>query len=134
MKQLGVVACVLIATTACGTGSNVAPTVGFRATPAHGDIEVEAYPTAFDVVDKLGQAPADGEGHIHFYLDVDPIPTSPGKPAVTSDAGTYHATARTTHAWRDVSKGTHSLGVQLVNNDHTPLDPPVFAQQDVRVE
>lgn len=134
MRRLAVVACVLLATTACGSGDGAIPTVGFRATPTGGDVEVEAYPRDFEVVDKLGRAPSQGEGHVHFYLDVKQIPTTRGKPAVTSDDATYHATARTTHTWRDVPKGKHTLGVQLVNNDHTPLEPPVVAQQDVTVE
>lgn len=134
MRRLAVVASVLLAITACGSGGGAMPTVGFRATPSGGDVEVEAYPRDFQVVDKLGREASNGEGHVHFYLDVKQIPTTPGRPAVTSDGKTYHATAQTTYTWMDVPKGTHTLAAQLVNNDHTPLEPPVVAQQDVTVE
>ena len=89
---------------------------------------------AFRLVDKLGEAPKDGEGHVHFYLDVDEIPTTPGKPAVTADESTYHATAMAIYVWKDVPSGKHTFGVQLVNNDHTPLEPAVTSEQEVTVE
>lgn len=96
-------------------------------------VEVTAAPEGFDVVNKLGQAPADGEGHIHYYLDVDELPTTPGKPAV-SEEGTYHAEATTSYTWPDVEPGEHTFAVQLVNNDHTPLEPPVTAETTITVE
>jgi hypothetical protein len=77
----------------------------------------------FYIVDKLGQANAPGEGHIHYFLDAEP-PVMQGSPAVTA-AGTYAATTGTSHTWRNVGPGDHTFAVQLVNNDHTPLDPPV---------
>ncbi len=81
------------------------------------------------MVDKLSQASAAGEGHIHYYMDVDP-PTTPGQPAVTTE-DTYAATADIYHTWADVSPGLHTFGVQLVNNDHTPLNDPVAAEVTV---
>lgn len=100
-------------------------------TPGAGGVTVEVDVEGFDVMDKLGEAAAAGEGHVHFYLDQDP-PTTPGQPAVTAE-GTYHATATTSHTWEDVPAGTHTFAVQLVNNDHTPLDPPVVAEVTVEV-
>lgn len=126
----------LLALSACAPGSEESetPAVGLRATPAGHNVEVEAYPRSFRVVDKLGDEPASGEGHIHFYLDVEKIPTTAGRPAVTSDDSSYHATATATHVWKDLEPGKYMFGVQLVNNDHTPLEPPVTAQQEVAVE
>jgi hypothetical protein len=98
-----------------------------------GDVKVKASVTSFDVVDRLGEAPADGEGHIHYYLDAEQIPTAPGEPAVTDDGSTYHATAKTSHTWKDVEPGPHTFAVQLVNNDHTPLEPPITAATTVTV-
>jgi hypothetical protein len=72
-----------------------------------------------------------GEGHIHYYLDVD-IPTTQGQPAVTAP-GTYKATTATSITWDNVTPGTHTLGVQLVNNNHTPLSPPVITKVTVTV-
>lgn len=122
-------------TTATGTGTGpsvsiVKPAQG--STVAAGAVTVEAYVTGFSVVDKLGQAPVPGEGHVHFYLDQTPLPTTPGQPAITSQ-GTYHATATLTYAWPDVKAGSHIFSVQLVNNNHTPLQPPVTATVTVTV-
>jgi hypothetical protein len=98
-----------------------------------GGIEVEVDVSDFDVVDKLGEPPVDGEGHVHFYMDVASVPTTPGQPAVTAE-GTYHAEATTSYTWEDVPAGEHTFAVQLVNNDHTPLEPPVVAEVTVTVE
>ncbi|MEE9464193.1 MAG: PA domain-containing protein, partial [Candidatus Neomarinimicrobiota bacterium] len=67
-----------------------------------------------------------GEGHLHYYLDV-AIPVNQHRLAVTAP-GTYLATTETAVTWDNVSPGSHTLGVQLVNNSHTPLNPPVTAQ------
>lgn len=88
-----------------------------------GDATVRVSVANFDIVQKLGDPPREGEGHIHYYLDAEP-PTAPGEPAVTAQ-GTYAASARTSHAWEDLEPGEHTFYVQLVNNDHTPLEPPV---------
>jgi len=100
---------------------------------AAGDVTIEVDVDDFDVVDKLGEPAVNGEGHVHFYMDVDEVPATAGQPAVT-DEGTYHATATTSHTWEDVPPGTHTFAVQLVNNDHTPLDPPVVEEITVTVE
>ncbi len=72
------------------------------------------------------------QGHLHYYKDVADIPTTPGKPAVSAP-GTYVADTRLTVIWENVTPGTHTFGVQLVNNDHTPLSPPVTAKVTVTV-
>jgi len=97
-----------------------------------GDVTVAIRVEDFDLVDKLGEEAVPGEGHVHFYKDVAP-PTSPGQPAVTEE-GTYAVTTRTSHTWTDIEPGTHTFAVQLVNNDHTPLSPPVTDQVTVAVE
>ena len=104
------------------------------ATLEAGDIEVALDVGAFEVVDKLGMAPVAGEGHVHYYINVDEIPTTPGEPAVTDDETTYHAEATTAFTWQGVRPGTHTFGVQLVNNDHTPLEPPLTDEITVTVE
>jgi hypothetical protein len=76
--------------------------------------------------DKIGKSNVPGEGHIIYYLDVEP-PTSPGQSA-TTNPGTYEATTNDFHIWENVSTTTHTFSIQLVNNDDTPLDPPVIAQ------
>jgi len=90
-----------------------------------GNVTVTAAAFNFTLVDKLGKPNVAGEGHIHYFIDVD-APTTPGKPAVTA-AGTYAATAATSYTWPSVPVGSHYFSVELVNNDHTPLSPPVVA-------
>lgn len=55
----------------------------------------------------------DGEGHVHFVLDLMPI-------IVWESTEPYTLT--------DVPPGEHLLMVELVNNDHSPLSPPVSQQ------
>jgi photosystem II stability/assembly factor-like uncharacterized protein len=97
-----------------------------------GDVTVSVNVNNFKLVDKLGQANLPGEGHIHYFLDVTP-PTVPDKPAATA-AGTFVATAATSHTWSNLAPGNHSLSVELVNNDHTPLSPPVVATVNINVK
>jgi hypothetical protein len=85
--------------------------------------------TDFRLVDKAGDSNVQGEGHIHYYLDVEP-PAEPGKPAFTEE-GTYADTVETLYYWPEIGKGSHTFWVQLVNNDHTLLDPPVIASASV---
>ncbi|XUW99379.1 MAG: fibronectin type III domain-containing protein [Dehalogenimonas sp.] len=75
---------------------------------------------------------APGEGRVVYYLDV-PIPTTAGSSAL-SNAGTYKESESTTNAWTNLSSGVHILGVQLVQNDHTPFSPPIFATVSVTVK
>jgi outer membrane protein assembly factor BamB len=96
-----------------------------------GDITVSALALNFSLVDKLGTASVAGQGHLHYFMDVD-APTTPGAPAVTA-AGTYVPTAKTTNTWKNVAPGKHTFSVELVNNDHTPLNPPVVAKSTVTV-
>ncbi len=103
------------------------------ATVPAGDVTVTVEVSGFEVVDKLNAPATPGEGHVHFYMDVAQLPTTPGQPAVSAQ-GTYHASATTSHTWTDVPSGEHTFAVQLVNNDHTPLEPPVVAEVTVTVE
>ncbi|MFW6150969.1 MAG: plastocyanin/azurin family copper-binding protein [Chloroflexota bacterium] len=102
------------------------------ASPETNQVTVEIEVSNFSVVDKLGEEPVAGEGHVHFYMDVE-IPTSPGEPAVTGE-GTYAVSTENSHTWTDVSPGQHTFSVQLVNNNHSPLEPPVVDSVQVTVE
>jgi hypothetical protein len=93
------------------------------ATVPPGDITVVAQVTNFKIMDKLGQANVPGEGHLHFFLDITP-PTAQGKPAIPA-GGEWAPVAGTTYTFKNVPEGTHTVAVELVNNDHTPLNPPV---------
>lgn len=72
-----------------------------------------------------------GKGHILYYLDTD-IPTTPGKPAIT-ETSHYQSSSNITATWDNVLPGTRTFGAQLVNNDQTPLTPPVTATVTVNV-
>ena len=97
------------------------------------EIEVSVEVNGFEVVDKIGEAPVPGEGHIHYYIDESP-PTEPDEPAVTSE-GTYHATTEAAHTFTDLEPGEHTVYSQLVDNDHTALDDgPVLSQVSVTLE
>lgn len=101
------------------------------ATLPPGDITVVAQVTNFKIVDKLGEANVPGEGHLHFFLDVNP-PTAQGKPAIPA-SGDWAPTAGTTYTFKNVTEGTHTIAVELVNNDHTPLNPPAVYEISVNV-
>ena len=86
----------------------------------------------FTITDDFGSPNKAGEGHIHFFQDVQP-PVEPGRPAVTRE-GTYAESADTAYFWPDPGTGTHTYSVELVNNDHTPLEPPVLASVTVTTD
>ena len=98
-----------------------------------GDVLVALTVRAFGIVDEIGSKPQDGKGHVVYYLDVPEIPSRPGASALAEQTGRSAASARTSHTWTDVAPGRHSLGVQLVNNDDTPLEPPVTDEIEIVV-
>lgn len=63
------------------------------------------------------EANVEGEGHVHFMLDLMPI-------IVWESTEPYTFT--------DVPPGEHTLMVELVNNDHSPLATPVVQQIQFR--
>jgi len=85
------------------------------------DITVNAKVANFNIVDKQGQANVVGEGHLHFYLDVE-APTTPGN-QLPHKWRLAHVAA-STYTFTNVASGTHTISVQLVNNDHTPVILP----------
>ena len=105
------------------------------ATLPAGDIQVNAQVSNFNIVDKQGQASAAGEGHLHFYMDVTPIPVDPAKPAIPADAKAVWAhVSGNSYTFTNVPAGTHTFTVQLANNDHTPVSPVVTASVTVIVK
>ncbi len=96
-----------------------------EAVPA-GNVTVTVRVTNFSIVDKQGQASVAGQGHVHFYMDVNPLPSTPGQPAIPPNAGAVWAhVAGTTYTFTNVTAGQHTFSVQLANNDHTPVIPIV---------
>jgi hypothetical protein len=77
----------------------------------------------------MGVVNRTGEGHVIYYLDETP-PIDRGIPATTD---TCIVSAKLRKLWKAVPSGRHVFSVQLVNNDDTPLDPPVFRSVSVKV-
>lgn len=103
-----------------------------EATLPSGAVKITVEVQNFNLVSKLGTVSVPGEGHLHYYMDVT-VPTEPGTPAVT-DPGTFAPTPETSYTWESVTPGVHTFSVMLVNNDHTPLEPPVLETVTVSVE
>ena len=75
--------------------------------------------------------PAKGTSTI--YLDVD-APTTPGQPAVPPAGSIWATVSGTNYTFKNVAAGTHTISVELVNNDHTPLNPPVVQKITVTLD
>ena len=86
----------------------------------------------FVLTGDIGLTNIPGEGHIHYYLDASP-PLEPGRAAVTGP-GTYAESDETAYYWPKPENGVHTFSVELVNNDHTSLDPPAFDTVTVNVD
>lgn len=102
-----------------------------NATIPAGNITITTKVDDLTLVDKLGGANVDDQGHILYFMDVG-VPTEPGKPATTS-SGTFVPTPNTSYTWTNVKPGMHKFAVELVNNDNTPLNPPKYAMINVTV-
>ncbi len=87
-----------------------------------------------------------GEGHVAFYMDMD-VPTTAGQkadalpsPAPSGFKGKVavvdsldYGVSMANYSWTKVSNGNHTFGAQLVQNDGTPFNPPIFTQVTVTV-
>jgi hypothetical protein len=96
------------------------------------DVKILIYTTNFSIVDNTGQPAVTGKGHVNYYLDYN-APTDRKKPAVPSNGTIWKSIANTTYTFHNVTKGSHFISIELVNNDNTPLDPPVIAKSTFRV-
>lgn len=93
-----------------------------------GDVTIVVQVRHF-TLDAQGGTNRPGSGHLIYYRDTVP-PVVKGQPAFTMP-GTYAVSPSLEHTWTDVTPGTHTFAVQLVNPDTTPLDPPVIDAVDV---
>jgi hypothetical protein len=94
-----------------------------------GTVTVTVLVRNFSVVDRIGEQNKPGEGHIIYFKDIPP-PTIPGLPVATKP-GTFQISVLTSCTWYNVSPDTHTFAIELVNNDNTPLIPPVIDAVDV---
>lgn len=92
-------------------------------------IKVVVQVAGFELVDGSGRANAAGQGHINYFFNVK-APAAPGQPATTAP-GTYASSTATTYSWPGLSDGVYTVAAELVNNDDTPLSPPVVAEASV---
>ena len=107
--------------TDAGTASTVTLAVTADKTHAvqpNDEIRIEVTVEGF-VLDAatIGGEASPGTGHYHVYLgdaDSEPLLVSAEASAVVKVPA-------------EVTDGTHTLRIQLRNNDHSPLDPPVEA-------
>lgn len=123
-----VAACLIIAgcTTTPETATVKITSPANGATVETGDVTINAEVQNFNIVDTQGQAAVTGEGHVHFYMDVSPMPSAAGQRAIPADTSTLWAhVSDDEYTFRNVSPGVHTFAVQLVNNDHTPVVPAV---------
>jgi hypothetical protein len=105
-------------------GSTIAVPAGDR-----GEVTVSVNVTNFDLVNKIGAANVRGQGHIIYYFNVNggDVPVEQGVPATVGPGETAETTS-TSYTWPNVEPDApYIFSVQLVNNDQTPLDPPVVA-------
>lgn len=98
-----------------------------EATIAAGDVPVTLQVENFRIVDAQGQANEDGAGHLHYYVDIGTVPFVPGAPAIPSRPDILWGEAASTgFIIPGLPPGIHTLSVQLVNHDHTPVIPLAF--------
>jgi hypothetical protein len=68
---------------------------------------------------KRPEANRPGEGHLHLMLDLQPV-------VIWETTEPY--------TFENVTPGVHQLSVELVNNDHSSLSPPVIVQRRITLE
>ena len=94
-----------------------------------GDVTVQVLVRNFSLASGPGRTGTPDVGHIICFMDVTPR-TEPGV-AVKTLPGTFQIADRTRCTWHNVPPGTHTFSVELVNDDGTPLVPPVIDAVDV---
>jgi hypothetical protein len=121
--------------TASITGINLAvnpptsPLVSPTPNTVYADVQVSLQVSGFNLVDKIGQTKVPGEGHIIYYLNNPP--TFPFTEAYSAQGTYFKGSTSTNFIWTNYNLtlgGYWILAAQLVNNDDTPLNPPVYAE------
>lgn len=79
----------------------------------------------------MGVAPAgvhkDGTGHHHLLVDVTDLPAA-GQP-IPKDAQHMHFGNGQTETALKLAPGTHTLQLELADENHIPFDPPLVSQK-----
>jgi len=58
---------------------------------------------------------------------------TPGAPA-TSTTGTFVYSVASSYTWPNLTAGKHTLSVQLVNNDNTPVRAPSSVRVEITIK
>jgi hypothetical protein len=95
-----------------------------------GPVVVKIYVQNFTLIENTGQSNQAGQGHVIYYLDI-AAPIVPGESATTSSDS--FASSQNSYTWQNLTPGDHIFSVELVNNDNTPLLPPVAVRVNVIV-
>jgi len=87
----------------------------------------------------------EGEGHLNFYMDM-AVPIEAGKPAIAPSPipdgfkGKVYVGSNTSvqqnlgYQWAAVPNGNHTFGAQVVQNDNTPFNPPIWSIVTINVQ
>jgi hypothetical protein len=97
-----------------------------------GSVTISVQVKDFSLADTYGEENVPGVGHLLYYKNVE-VPTASGQPAVTADDNTSPDMITTDFTWTNLTPGDYTFSVQLVNNDDTPLDTPVWRTIGVHI-
>jgi len=75
-----------------------------------------------DVSNQTAPQNVAGQGHFIYYMDIDP----PVVGTINTTTGSSAAGYTKSYLWQNVQPGFHTFSVMLVNNDGTPLSPPMI--------
>jgi len=90
------------------------------------DVTVEVEVSDFTLVPPTGTDENPGEGHIIYYLDMEPV-FIPGEPPIPRDPEAIYAVSdQLTHTFEDVARGPHDVVVLLVHDNDVPVFPPAI--------
>jgi hypothetical protein len=98
---------------------------------AGGEVTIRTFVSNLTLSSAVGQPAVAGEGHILYYMDVNP-PVIRGESALTAPE-TCVATTDKVHVWKNVPPGDHVFWVQLVSNNNTPLEPPAAVRVPINM-
>jgi rhodanese-related sulfurtransferase len=86
--------------------------------PGH-DVTISTKVANIHLVDKEGQANAEGEGFLHLILDVDPAASA--LPSPIPAGGLLVDVASSSYTFKNLPSATYIVTVQLDSNDRTPI-------------
>ena len=114
----------------CGTAAPAGPAISITspaagATVSGATTKIEVAVTNFNLVD-ANIAPKDGEGHLHFFIDVPASTVAVGQVIPLDDASKYVHAGKAPYNTRDIplAKGKHTITVVAANAAHIALAQP----------